>query len=82
MACPDVKLACCRLCGKPLASDLGACIHCGVCNPIAKETCSWLHRVLLILLILGTVLATLRYETKSRINQDCSIEAIGPGQGC
>lgn len=82
MACSDVELACCRLCGKAIASDLGACIHCGVCKPIKKDACSWLHKALLITLIVGTILATLRYESTRRMEPECRIEEIGGSQGC
>ena len=82
MTCSDVKLACCRLCNKPLASNLGECIHCGVCKPIEEETCNWLHRILFIILIIGTILATLRYEASHRVEHDCHFEEIGRRQGC
>ena len=82
MACSEVKLACCRLCGKAIASDLGACIHCGVCKPIKKDVCSWLQRALVTALIAGTILATLRYDPGSRIEPDCRIEEIGRASGC
>lgn len=76
MTCSDVKLACCRLCGKPIASDLGECIHCGVCKPVPKEECSWLHRVLFILLLLGVILAAMRYEPHGDTDWDCATERI------
>lgn len=82
MACSDVKLACCRLCKKPLASDLGTCIHCGVCNPIEKDTCNWLHRLLLVLLLLGTVLATMSYGRHSEIDRDCRSPADQTDRSC
>ena len=82
MACSDVKLACCRLCHKPLASNLGECIHCGVCKPIEEKTCSWLHRVLFALLIIGTVLATIRYNDGQQIEPDCRWEEIGQRRNC
>ena len=82
MACPDVKLACCRLCHKPIASDLGACIHCGVCNPVEQETCNWWHRTLFIILIIGTVLATLHFDGRDRTESDCRFEEIGRARGC
>jgi hypothetical protein len=82
MACSDVKLACCRLCKKPLASNLGECIHCGVCNPIEKETCSWWHRAIVILLVLGTILATLRYEARGQIEKDCQRDETGEARRC
>jgi len=82
MACSDVKLACCRLCGKPIASDLGECIHCGVCKPVKKEKCCWLHITLFILLIAGTILATIRYDAGRRIEPDCRLDQIGYPRGC
>ncbi len=82
MACSDVKLACCRLCGKPIASDRGECIHCGVCKPVKEETCNWLHRILFVLLIIGTVLATIRYDAGRRYEPDCRLDEIGYGQDC
>lgn len=82
MACSDVKLACCRLCKKPLASNLGECIHCGVCNPIEKDGCSWLHRLLLALVLLGTVLATMSYERHPDIDRDCRSGESPDGRPC
>ncbi|MGI9508308.1 MAG: hypothetical protein ACR2QJ_03040 [Geminicoccaceae bacterium] len=82
MACSDVKLACCRLCKKPLASDLGECIHCGVCNPIEKEKCSWLQKLLLALLIVGAILASMRYETDRSGLPGCQPEETGRRQRC
>ena len=82
MACSDVKLACCRLCKKPIASDRGECIHCGVYEPAKDEKCGWLHRVLFILLIIGTILVTIRYESGRRYEPDCRLDEIGYAQGC
>ncbi len=82
MPCSDVKLACCRLCKKPLASNLGECIHCGVCKPIEKDRCCWLHRLLFVLLVLGTILATLRYEARGRAGPDCGVREIGATHDC
>lgn len=84
MTCCDVKLACCRLCKKPIASNLGECIHCGVCKPVQEDKCSWWQRTLFILLVVGTVLATLGYdyEAGSRIEPDCAFEDIGQRNGC
>ena len=62
MACSDVKLVCCKLCKKPIASNLSECIHCGVCDPVEKETCSWWHRLLFILLFLAVLIAAIRYD--------------------
>lgn len=82
MACSDVKLACCRLCGKTIASDRGECIHCGVCKPVKDDKCSWLHWILLGSLIAGTVMATLRYEAVRHIVPDCPIQEIHRPGGC
>lgn len=82
MTCSDVKLACCRLCKKPLASNLGECIHCGVCNPIEKDKCSLLHKVLLALLVVGTILAAFRYDGGVRIEPGCTQEGIDRRRGC
>lgn len=82
MACSDVKLACCRLCNKPLASNLGTCIHCGVANPIEEKTCNWLHRVLFALLIIGAILATIRYNDGQQTRSDCRWEERGQRRDC
>ena len=82
MACSDVKLACCRLCGKPIASDLGACIHCGVCKPVKEDKCSWFQRILFILLIIGTILATMRYNIGPGYEPDCGLDEIGYPRDC
>lgn len=87
MACSDVKLACCRLCGKAIASDLGACIHCGVCKPIKKDTMPWWQKALLVMIVSGTILATLRYETAPRIDPgfigpDCRLDETGYSPNC
>lgn len=82
MACSDVKLACCRLCGKAIASDLGACIHCGVCDPVRDDKCNWLQRTLVILLILGTILATLRYEAGGDAPPDCGFGETERSRDC
>ena len=81
MGCSDEKLACCRLCKMPVASKRGECPHCGACKPVKEETCSWLHRILLILLLAGTVLATLQYRGGHRAMPDCGVQEIG-GRGC
>lgn len=82
MPCCDVELACCRLCKKPLASNLAECIHCGVCKPIENDKCCWWQRTLFVLLIVGTILATLRYEMGPRVEPDCAFEDIGRIDGC
>jgi len=82
MACSDVKLACCRLCRKPLASDLAECIHCGVCKPIADESCSWWHRLLLALLIVAAILTMLNYGGGHRNEGDCYYRDIGQQRNC
>ena len=82
MACSDVKLACCRLCGKPIASDLGECIHCGVCKPVPKEECNWWHRVCFILMVLCVILAAMRYEPDRGGDWDCEPEQIRQGDRC
>ena len=82
MTCSDVKLACCRLCKKPLASNLGECIHCGVCKPIEKDKCSLLHKILFALLIVGTVLAVLRYDGGGRFEPGCMQQDIDRRQRC
>ncbi len=82
MACSDVKLACCRLCGKPIASDRGECIHCGVCKPVKQDKCSWLHWILLGTLIAGTILATIRYDGGRYIEPDCRLDEIGYPESC
>lgn len=82
MTCSDVELACCRLCKKPIASDLGECIHCGVCNPVLKEECPWWHRLFFILLFLGVILAAMRYERPGDIDWECGTEEIRDGRRC
>ena len=82
MACSDVKLACCRLCGQKIASNLGECIHCGVCKPIKEEKCGWLHKILFIILIVGTILVTIRYEGGRRFAPDCPLDDVGYSGRC
>jgi hypothetical protein len=82
MACSDVKLACCRLCGKPIASDLGACIHCGVCKPVEEKKTPLWQICLIILMVLGTVIVTMRYDGGRQYEPDCRIEEIGRSRGC
>ncbi len=57
MTCSDVKLACCRLCKKPIASNLGECIHCGVCKPVKDEKIAWWHYCLVVFLLMVAVMA-------------------------
>ena len=57
MTCSDVKLACCKLCHKPIASNLGECIHCGVCDPVEKKESVWWHYVIVCLLLIGGLCA-------------------------
>lgn len=82
MACSDVKLACCKLCHKPIASNLGECIHCGVCKPVEKDKCPWWHILLVIMILVGTILATLRYDMDHPDGWDCRIERTGSAQDC
>lgn len=82
MACSDVKLACCRLCKKPIASDLGACIHCGVCKPVKDEKMPLWQICLIVMLVFGTILATIRYDGGGYIEPDCRLDEIGYPHGC
>lgn len=82
MACSDVKLGCCRLCGKPIASDLGACIHCGVCKPVEDKKMPLWQICLIVMLVFGTILATIRYDGGRRYEPDCGFDEIGYPEGC
>jgi hypothetical protein len=82
MASSDVKLACCRLCHKPIASDLGSCIHCGVSNPVDKDKVSWLQKALIVLLIVGAILAALRYDPGRSATSDCYSQETGRSRDC
>ncbi len=82
MACSDVKLACCRLCNKPIASNLGECIHCGVCKPVPEEKMPIWQICLIVMLVIGTVLATMRYDVGRRYEPDCRLDEIGYPQNC
>jgi hypothetical protein len=66
----------------PVASKRGECIHCGACNPVEKEKCCWLHRILFILLVVGTILATLQYDAAHRAEPNCGLQDSGRGGGC
>ncbi len=82
MASSDVKLACCRLCHKPIASDLGACIHCGVGKPVEDDKVGWFQKALIILLVVGALLATLGYERGRSAAPDCRLQETGRTRDC
>lgn len=82
MGCSDEKLACCRLCKMPVASKRGECPHCGACKPVAEEKCPLWHIILVVLIAVGTVLATMRYDTGGRAETDCFLQEIDRRQGC
>jgi hypothetical protein len=82
MACSDVKLACCKLCKKPIASNLGECIHCGVCKPVEKEECCWWHRVLFLVLLVSAVAAAVGYERETGSDWDCTTKRTRDALDC
>lgn len=82
MTCSDVELACCKLCKKPIASNLGECIHCGVCNPVEKKEPYLWHILLFIFLLFATVWATLGYERSPDHDWGCTTERTRDAQDC
>lgn len=82
MTCSDVQLACCKLCKKPIASNLGECIHCGVCNPVEKKENNWCHYLLIIFLVLVTYWAAIAEEHPSDHDGDCTTKRTQDAQDC
>lgn len=84
MGCPDVELACCKLCHKPIASNLGECIHCGVCNPVEKKRTPWWHYALVCCLIFIALYGALRHDADDEPygNGHCGTEQGRDRRGC
>lgn len=82
MACSDVKLVCCKLCHKQIASNLGECIHCGVCDPVPKPECCWWQRLLFILLLVFAIWATISDGPPTDRAGDCTTKRTRDAQNC